>query len=80
MTITQLHIRYINQYWLYKITMKSRIVRIKREIEKIIFYDNCVMCKKEITGYSEKQVTQRMGVHLLGCNEYIRSVEKEEQK
>jgi hypothetical protein len=35
--------------------------------EKEMFFDTCSKCGTEITGFSEKQVNQRMKIHLSGC-------------
>lgn len=43
--------------------------------EKEMFFDNCKRCGKEITGFSEEQVNQRMKIHLSGCKK-----EKTEEK
>ena len=43
----------------------------KKVIEKTqeMYFDKCPRCDKEIEGFSEKQVNQRMSMHQIGCNQ-----------
>jgi len=43
--------------------MEKRIITKEQEM----FVDKCKKCDTEITGFSEKQVNQRMKVHKTGC-------------
>jgi hypothetical protein len=42
---------------------------IEKKVSKEMFVENCPICGKEITGYSEAQVNQRMKIHSQLHNE-----------